>query len=269
MAHFDIITAAANAYKTGWEERRYILRLAAIPFAIKLVCFSLAASFANADNSYLRFMLFMLPALLAEGWMLAHFTRLLALGQRWPFRPTGDMDTDMATLSTRARGILSGMIVYVLINLAMGLVIAVGGVYLKTYIPDGVSPDKVEIPPGVTFFFMLFMGFMFWGFRLLWLYIPYSLNMNPEEYLSRVKGLSSSLHMIGVWLLCFLPFFLALRFFAGLLGGAANAAFGESASSFVILFLTVVTDTAKTIMTTAGVTFGLQEIFRKDKITGH
>lgn len=268
MAHFDIITAASNAYKTGWNERRYLLRLAAIPFAIKLVCFTLAAGFAGDQDHYLRFMLFMVPALLAEGWMLAHFTRLIVLGHRWPFRPTGDMEADMNMLSTRARGILSGMLVYTLINLAMGFIVAIGTTFLKSYIPDGVSPDKADIPPQVTLLFMLFAGFMFWGFRLLWLYIPYALNMDGRDYLSRLRGLSSSLHMIGVWMICFVPFFLALRVLAGLFGGVAHAAFGDSAASFVILFLTVVTDTAKSIMTTAGITYGLQQIFLKDKTIG-
>ena len=43
MAKFDIITAAGNAYKTTWASRQYLLRLAAVPVALKLIFFTIAS----------------------------------------------------------------------------------------------------------------------------------------------------------------------------------------------------------------------------------
>lgn len=269
MAHFDIITAASDAYKTSWNERRYLARLVAIPFVLKFVCFVLAAGIAGGENSYLRFMLIMVPALLAEGWMLSHYVRLIGFGHRWPFLPTGDMEADMNMLSIRARGILSGMIVYVLINLAVGFIIAMGANYLQAYIPEGASPDTIQIPPHVTVLFLLFIGFAFWGFRLQWLYIPYALNLDAKTYLLKLRGVSSSLHMIGVWLMCFIPSFLILRVLAEVFSSAAQAGLGAGAASFVVMFATAVADTLKAILTTAGMTYGLQQVFQKDKTAGH
>jgi hypothetical protein len=262
MAKFDIIAAASNAYKTSWRERHYLLRLAAIPFAIKLVCFVLAATFVGNGENYLRFMLIMVPGYLAEGWMLAHFTRLLVLGHRWPFQASGDFDADMAVLTVRARGVLSGMIVFVLVNMVIGLFMAIVGEYMMDYMPtDGGQAPEVPGHIALLSFFML--GLMFWGFRLLWLYIPFAVNMNPMTYLRTMRGATSSIYMIAVWLVCFVPVFLVLRIIAGVLGGFAEAAFGSAAATFVFMMLTVVADTIKSLLITAGITYGLMEIFGK------
>lgn len=267
MAQFDIIPAVSRAYKTSWAERHYLLRLAAIPFAIKLFCFVLASSFAPSGENYLRFMLIMVPGMLAEGWMLAHFTRLLALGHRWPFRASGDFDSDMAVLAVRARGILSGMIVYTLLNMAIGLAMTIVGTSLGDYMPDegGTQP---EIPPHIAMMSFFMLAFMFWGFRLLWLYIPFSLNVPPKTYMDAVRGVSTSLYLIATWLVCFLPVFLALHLVGQLLGGAAHAALGSGASTFVLMVLTVVADTLKSILTTAGIAYGLMALFKDNKMQG-
>jgi hypothetical protein len=269
MAYFDIITAATKAYKKSWEERRYLVKLAAVPFFVKLVCFTLAATFAQGEGTYLRFMLIMLPALMVEGWMLSHFTRLLVLNQRWPFQPSGDFDADMDVLAVRARGVLSGMIVFVLINMSLGFLTAIVGQYLLSFLPAaGASPDTVNVPPQAALLSIFMVAFMFWGFRLLWLYIPYALNMTIKDYLLPLRGLSSSLHMIGIWLLCFVPFFLALRLLAGIIAGPVQLTFGEQAASFIIIILTVLADTLKSLLTTAGITYGLYEVFQQKKPQG-
>src|SRR5687768_12463602 len=104
MAQFDIITASTKSYKTCWQARPYLLKLALPPFLIKVACLVFAAAFAEKGET-VSFLFFMLPALFAEGWMLSHFVRYLQLGQTWPFRPTGDFDADMGMLSVRARGV--------------------------------------------------------------------------------------------------------------------------------------------------------------------
>lgn len=268
MAQFDIISAAAKAYKTTWAERRYLLRLAAIPFLIKLVCFVLAATFAKEDDQYLRFMLIMVPGLLAEGWMLSHYTRLLVIGHRWPFRATGDFDSDMAILAVRARGVLSGMIVYVLINMALGLLMAMVGQIMMPYLSGDDQVAQADIPPPIMMFSAFMLGFLFWGFRLLWLYIPFAVNADAKPYLLALRGLSSSLYMIGLWLICFAPAFFVLRILGGFIGGLLSVSIGDGASSLVLILMTVLADTVKSLLATAGMTYALMNIFgaeRKDR----
>lgn len=207
MAYFDLTSATANAYRKTWHERRYLLRLAAMPVLVKLAFYILATSLTQGDDgTYMRFVLIMVPAFLAEGWMLSHYVRLIVLDHRWPFRPSGDFEKDMAILSVRARGILSGMIVYVLINMAVGLFVWGAMAYMMPYVPDGESGTPPQVPGVVAFLSVLILGFMFWAFRLIWLYIPYALNQDGASYLRALRGIGSSLHLIGIWLLCLLPF---------------------------------------------------------------
>lgn len=256
MAQFDIITAAANAYRICWEERRYIARLAVFPLLIKLVCFTFAASFAKGDGMMLRFSLYMLPAYFAEGWMLAHFTRLLVLNHRWPFLPSGDRNSDMAALSERARGVLAGMIVFVLINLGLGLFNSVVAHYLGS-LPEDMTENPENLPPGITVVTLALLVGTLWGFRMLWLYIPFSLNMRGRDYLRSLKGFMASVHLIGIWLLCSIPFFLVMRMFSG----AIITAIGEGSSAFPLFVLTAIVDTFKNLLTTAGITFALMQLF--------
>ena len=272
MAKFDILTVATSAYKKSWDARRYLLRLAAVPLALKLFCFTIASYYiSSADgnqNNYIVFMLIMIPALVAEGWMLSHYIRFLILGQSWPFRATGDMDADMAVLTERARGILGGMIVFVLINMTVGFLNEIVGRTMMPYMPTGSGEQTVQIPPHIAMLSFVLIGFMFWGFRLLWLYIPYALNMDIKSYLAGIKGASASLHMIGLWLLCFVPFILLLKVASMVIAAPLTLAFGPGVGGFASVIMSVITDTLKSIVSTAGMTFALQAMFAPSKKTG-
>ncbi len=265
MVKFDILNATTKAYQVLWAERHYILRLAAFPFVLKLFCYAIALKYAPDPADYLRFTLIMLPALLAEGWMLSHFVRLLMFGQRWPFRPTGNFDADIAVLTVRARGVLSGLIVFVLINMVLGLFMAIVGNYIMPYVPTDGAAQDVQIPPQIAFASFVMLGVMFWGFRLVWLYIPYAVGMDWRTYLMPLRGLSSSVQMIGLWLLCFIPVFLSLRLIGGALGTVAQQMAGEQFASFVFLIVVVLADTLKGLVVTAGMTYALFEFFQKKK----
>ncbi len=269
MANFDIINAAGNAYAISWHSRRYLVRLAFVPFALKLFCFTMAWVFTKGAavgeggsyDTYLTFMLIMLPALFAEGWMLSHYVRFIMLRQTWPFRPSGNMDDDLALLKIRARGVLGGTVVFVLINMVVGFFTAMAGQYLMPYVHLENADAAEKIPAYIGLISLVGLVAMFWGFRLLWLYIPYALNMDARNYLRGLKGQWTSMHMIGVWLLCYIPFFLGLRLIVAMISMPIGMAFGETGASFVSVILVVLADTAKSIVTTAGITFGLKEIF--------
>lgn len=262
MAKFDIINAAGNAYQTSWAARRYLLRLAIVPVALKLLCFTLATMYATGgdghEGNYILFMLIMVPALLAEGWMLSHYVRFIVLGQTWPFRPTGDIESDRAMLSTRARGILSGAIMYVLINMAIGLLSDFAMRVMGPYVSMDGTVNPENIPPAIPMLSIVLMIGMFMGFRLLWVYIPFALNMEIKPYLHALRGVSGALALIGTWLLCFVPFVLVMKFV-----GPVFAAIPGGAGVFLVTLLSIILDTCKGIVTTAGITFGLREVFTR------
>lgn len=253
MANLDIISAAGSAYKKSWEARQYLLRLLAVPIALKILCYTIASQYAG--ESYLLFMLILVPSLVAEGWMLAHFIRFLVLGQTWPFRPTGDDESDRAALAVRARGILSGMIVFVLINMAVGLLSHFVSIVMGPYMPvNGTPPDN--IPATIPMLSVALLVFMFWGFRFLWLHIPFSLNMDFKQFFLRVRGASLTVRLIALWLLCFVPFLLVIQIFAPLL-----TVLPPDMARFGVTILSILVDTLKSIVTAAGMVFAFQQIF--------
>lgn len=259
MASFNILTAAENAFRTTWIERRYLLRLAAVPFFLKMVCYLTAFSMGYQDD-YLRLTLFLLPALFAEGWMLSHYTRLIVLGHRWPFQPTGNMEDDLKTLSIRARGVMGGLLVFVLINMALGAILA----FVTPYIPADPSTAE-QLPPLTGFIFFALLAFSFWGFRLTWLYIPYALNIDGMRYLKALGGLKSSLSMIAVWVLCFIPFVICVQIAGTFFGSLSEAIAGKAAGGFAMVIVTILLDVVKNVIATAAITYGLMEIFEKEK----
>lgn len=269
MAHIDILPATIKAYRTAWDERSYLLRLAAIPFLIKLFCFSMAISYAGQPEDHLRFTLIMIPALMAEGWMVSHFVRLLVFGQRWPFRPTGNLEADLAVLAVRARGVLSGMIVFVLANMALGALMAFVGVYIMPYLPeDSANTAAVEIPGHIAFISFVMVIAIFWGFRLMWMYIPYAVGMDWRSYLTPLRGAMTSFHMIALYFLCFVPLFLGMVLLKGLFAPIVQSIGGDAGASVLMVLVTVLADTLKVIFVTGGMTYALMEIFKQEKNEG-
>ena len=122
MAAFDVIEAGGKGYSFAWAERRYLLRLALVPLLIKLVCHTVVLTF-EWQTDFMRQALVMLPSYFADGWLMAHLVRLVFLEQRWPFRPTGNKEQDLTVLEDRARGVLSGVLVFALIKFLLAGVV--------------------------------------------------------------------------------------------------------------------------------------------------
>ena len=106
------------------------------------------------------------------------------------------------------------------------------------------------------------MAFMIWGFRLLWIYLPYSVLMPAREFLQKIKGFSPSLKMIGLFMICIVPF----NVLASIASYAMISPFGQTTAEapdlvrFMILFLITATDILTTLVVTAGMVYALRSI---------
>lgn len=257
MASFDIINAAGNAYTLAWKERPYLLRLAAFPVIIKFVSMVVLMALGLEAVSPLRSSLVLLPAYFAEGWMLAHIVRLVILEQYWPFRPSGDDEKDMAALSDRARGILSGMVVFVLIQMIITLMWT-GGLAIPMEEEALAAPDLQTQLMSVAI-----LVFMLWVFRYLWIFIPLAVNYSALDFLKDVSHPKLSLYMVGVWLICAVPGMLVMVFVSMpvLIGGDEMPAVAR----FIAAALHVVMQVSVNVLATAGIAYGLKDMYARQK----
>lgn len=258
MAKFDIILAAGKAYTTIWEERVYLARMAVVPIIIKIICMLIAVQFVEGDN-LLRLTLVMLPAYFAEGWMLSHLVRLVVLGQRWPFKMTGDNKADTKMLYNRARGILAGTVCYVLINLALASYFT----FFMHYIPMDMNPEETD--PAVAVIGLIMMATALFGFRFVWFYIALAINVDPKLYLGVFKKLPVTFYVLGLWLVCCVPAMMGMQVLSTLIMNASGVepeVALSPATQSAISVVRVVFDSLKNLIVTAGIAYALLEIFK-------
>lgn len=260
MASFDVIDAAGKGYALAWQERKYLLRLAAGPLLIKLTCYTTVVAL-GWELDFLRQALVMLPSYFADGWMLAHLVRLVFLNQRWPFRPSGDRDNDIAQLQDRAQGIMAGMVSFVLIKFLLA------GFTHLAYRASVFDPASGGAAPEPSLF-MALAGIvaifaLLWAFRLIWLYIPAAVGYPLRRFLKEISGYMTSIYMAGVWFICFVPaavlFTLLVSVFLAPLGvGGGDSTVMPAGIEFVLAALRVALDTAVAILATASLCHGIR-----------
>lgn len=261
MAAFDIIDASGRAYSLIYKERTYLYRLAAVPLAIKYICY-LSLTGLGWDDNFIRQALVMLPSFLADGWMAAHLVRLILLDQRWPFRPTGSPEQDVPRLHDRAQGIMAAMILYTLIEFLTT------GLLQFFYISgDALLQKEPQLESATPLFFVLFLFLIFfiWAFRFLWFYIAAAVRYPFRRLMHQIRGYSTSFYMIGTWLVCFVPVFFFFRFFIALLVPAEIESLQDIplVAGFMVKFLISAMDTVVTLLVTAGITYGLKEMISR------
>lgn len=263
MKAFDLIDSASFGYKTVWQERRYLLKLAFVPVFIKLACTVVVFVFGYQDN-FLRQALITLPASFAEGWLLAQFLRTLLLLERWPIMLPEDVsERHMAALLVRARGIMSSTIMFAIITFAA---YGLKEIYAMFYDMAGAGEEKsADAPPGNPMLFipaMLLIFLSIWAFRYLWLYIPVVVLMPMGEFLKKLGGFMASIKMMGVFLVSMVPcFILAMvlsTFLTSLVGGPES-----DIGRFVMVMVSVVIETLISVITTASMVYALRDILPK------
>lgn len=295
MASFDVTDSAMKSYSFVWSERRYIARLALFPLLIKFVC-SLLVSMNGYDFDFIKQSLIMLPSYFADGWVMSHLVRLIYLGQRWPFRPTGVPENDIAMLRDRAGGIMAGTVFFALLEflkagvMGMMLLSAPPGSFPKgepSAVPDGgdVTGPVTQGPqapalegmsmgdmahtaqssPYTALFGLAMIVLTVWAARYLWLYIPAAAGFSGRAYLKRVGGMMGSIRLIGVWLMCAVPVLSAFVIFANIFLLPLGLHQGGALGAFVLKGADVIIGMSIAILTTAGMSFVIRSMFIKDK----
>lgn len=256
MPEYNPIASVSNAYRLIWHERAYLIRLAAIPIFIKFAFYMLSATYGETGN-VIRHSLFMLPAYFAEGWLLCHFIRLITAGQRWPYKITGNQDEDIKALRKRARPLLSGIVGFVLINLGIAFYFAVFKYFTPMEIWSGEKVNSEDIPQSTALIIILLFALMVAGFKMVWLYIPLAANIDPRAYIKKSRGFDMTIRMIGLWLFCFVPVIVAMQV---LLSPLLISESISAAGQVLIAMLTMVFDTLKNIIVTAGITYFIMSL---------
>lgn len=244
---FNIMDAAGYGHFRVWKDRAYLMKLALVPFLIKLA--SIVAVMAmEYQEEYLKQGLVMLPSLCAMGWMLAQYTRTLLLNERWPTTMThmtfmmrqGSIDKKkaMGFMMWRARGILASVLVYVLFGLISYILVFLINTVLaipiagdETLTDISQAAPATNLSPLLSFLTLVagggLIGAAVWSFRLVWLYIPFAVLYPLRDYLYQVRGFMSSLRYIVLFFCCMAPasfvMMMAVRLIFTILGGGDTA----------------------------------------------
>lgn len=223
MASFDFIEAAVRGYEFVWRERKYLARVAFPVVFVKIACLLAIVSF-GVQKQYLLAGLFTFPGFVLEGLLVIGALRYLLYGEYifvWgrvfiPHAPSKPLFPPVSS-ENRVFCLQAGLVMYLLIKL---FELLLNG-YTKTINDVMTAQPMAQTPPEpslLSFIVMLcFIGIFIWSFRLLFLYVPLTMNVMIKDYLKSVKGFESSLYMLGVYLICFLPLVVGFSFLSEIL----------------------------------------------------
>jgi len=264
MASYDVTDSAMKGYSLIWNERAYLLRLAFFPFFIKFVC-AITVTMNGFDFDFTKQALLMLPSYFADGWVMSHLVRLIYLDQRWPFRPTGNPQNDMAMLRDRAGGIMAGTVCFALIEF---LKTGISGFIFTAATPPGSVPGQMPttpvVPPeGVASIATPLIGIAMivvtiWVVRYIWLYIPAAAGFSGREYLKRVGGLMGSIRLLGIWMICTIPLAVAYSMMMPAFDPAKPL---PVSLAFFMNLIHAAVQMIITLITTAGVAYAIRSMF--------
>ena len=252
MAQFDIIDAAGFGYREIWRQRNYLARLAAAPLLIEIAC-QLGVTQIGKNNFFLREAIVTLPSLFAQGWMLAHYVRFLFLGQVWPFRPSSDRAADNLVMRERMRGILAGMLFFVLPQfLLFGLLQSESG---TMFAPAKLGPPTPSVAAASSIGAVIVVGGMLWAIRLFCFYVPAALGVPLRAVLRALRGFRSSLCLLGAILVSFVPLFALVQLSLSGLDKMAHPNVLTGAAAILIDSLSLI---LANFVVTGAISYGMQ-----------
>jgi len=255
MTHlsFNPLSCVMLAYRKTWAERGYLAKMIIVPLLVKFLCYAVAVNYIGQDN-LLHIAFVMLPAYLIEGWFLSHWVRTVIINHRWPFRFSGDVAVDQKNIRQRARGVMGGLVCFALANFLIAGYFA----YFVSLMPKDLNPENATPETAIVGIAMIISSFAL--FRFIWAYIPVSLNISIQFFIHKFRKLSVTVPMITVWLLCFVPFYLVM----GGLSGLVNVDNTVTVLDGLDIFIQVVLDMIKNLVTTAAFAYVIIGINQKD-----
>jgi hypothetical protein len=133
----------------------------------------------------------MLPAFLAEGWLMAVIARMVFF----------ENSKDSVPLWS-GKPAMAGMVAFALIK------------YLQTGIIDlldnahTIEPETSDVTGGMFLLAAAIFALSLWVFKFLWVYVPLSANLSLKNISRLLRGPFLSFYMMGIWLLCIVPAFI-------------------------------------------------------------
>lgn len=190
MNFLDIISSIEFGYKYTWANRKTILRLA-LPALILTIACAAVASFASSEASRLTLTLLFLPAFFAQGLMVSVLIRKALLGKQF-----------IKVIPTTEKNLMAGMVSYVLMTLILSFIAWIA----ETIIMDSQPQITENLNPTIlSIGLAAILAASFWSVRIGWIFIPISIGYSPVQYLSKLKGMFSSVIILAIWLGCSLP----------------------------------------------------------------
>ncbi len=245
MAPFDIIDTVGLGYQKVWTEKQFLARSAFIPFVAKTMLISATLLF-GLDQEFTIQALIMLPAFLAEGWLMTVVCRLVFFDTR-----------DNSGMLSRGSPAMAGIVMYALIK------------YLQTgamtFIYQDSPPDPAPAEASMESFALAFFAFAFvlWAFRYLWVYVPLSAGIPLRTVFRLLQGPLLSFYMIGVWLLCLVPFLLLMAFVTGMiLEPYENVDQITGGIQFVLAAIQAAIDMATSVVATACMAYAFRYMLK-------
>ena len=262
MFKFDFIDASAAAYRFAIIEHRSIYQMAIIPLMVKLACFVII-TMAGLDEHFLKQGFILIPSYFLEGWLLGQVLRLAILGERWPASLSGDLSKDASLLHERKICLQACTAMYVLMKV-ITTGVAGWSLHESGYLED---PTAMEEPDAISFFaaFAILVTAI-WLFRLLWLYIPLALGQTMNGFLDSIKPYSSSIYMLGTWILCSVPVAFLLLTLTQMIGTALGLEDGQEPTllfTYIVIVLQAVLELFVAIVSTIAMAYTIGNLTKK------
>lgn len=247
----NIIDNAIVGHKTVWQERAFLLKIILIPLLVKAICTAVTFKM-ELDMFHLRYFLVMLPSYILDGWVLAHFLRLLLLGEK------------QVTFPIKNPAIKATILFSVLAIMVQG-----GIVTLIPQAMDTLGLEKItgDWNPNIIEFssYIAVIALGIWSVRLICLYLPLSISAPLKEFLVDIKGYGTSIYILGSWLTATLPSILVFAVLPSLVVPPQFETIYDlpvSMAVFIVGFR-VIADIASLLVLTAAMAYMFSEVLRK------
>ncbi len=238
MASFDFIEASSKGYEFVLDKSSYLIRVALPVIFIKVFCLLTAFSLQLEIGS-LIYGLAVLPSYAIEGIFVIGLIRYYIYKEPifvWG-KPVPCPDTKRTELpffinpsTQRTKAMQAGIASYILIWV---LLLCLTGVLPKDN-PDTQAGPPLGVMAHQAFFALAVMtGILYtiiWSMRMLFAYIPLTLNYSLSHYLKKMSGMKSSIAITLCLMICTIPL---LIIDIGMLN-ALELAFGQGNAAYIV-----------------------------------